>query len=180
MLAATALVFAALIPVAGYGAVKCLDVIRTPSSFGNASMRQAIGLPIQQPVAGILQRQSDAIRRFTGGQPYYVVDSSGGSLIGVSAMAGNPSPQYYIELRKGIFDGAVAQAVIAELRNKSFVIANKTDYDLFQTNASPDGNMRTILTYVAGHYDKMATFDFAPADPPHEFIVGFYILKRRN
>jgi len=26
----------------------------------------------------------------------------------------------------------------------------------------------------------MATFDFAPADPPHEFIVGFYILKRRN
>jgi hypothetical protein len=176
----TVLIAVGIVPALGYGVVKPLALLNTGTSYGTAQMRNAVGLPIKQPIAGILERQAKLLHHTVENQPYYVVDSSGGSLIGLSVMAGNPNPQYYIELRKGIYDRAVAQAVITELQSRPFVVVNKTDYDLFQARALHDDNMRTILAYVAGHYDKVSTFDFTPNDPPHEFIIAFYVLKRRN
>jgi hypothetical protein len=177
--AACVLAIAAL-PVMAYGLAKPVGVLRTPSTMGNKDMAKTIALPLAQSEAANLAGQLAVLRRTVAGKSYYVVDSSGGTLVGLAAMIESPAPQYYVEMRDGIMDQAVTDRVLAEIAQRPYVVVNSDDYGRHARGEITDLQLQQVMAYVDGHFTVTDEYHSPQQTGPDNHILSFKVFRKKD
>lgn len=168
-----------LIPVLALGIFRSISGLRVEAEPGSPAMQRVIGLPLNKDIAAELGRQLEVIRRNVRGEPYYVVDSSGGTLIGLATLEDNKLPQYYVEMRSGILDDEVVAAIKADLATRQFVIVNAGDY-VRRDQAGFDSHMREILAYIDRQYVQVDAYQGPqPRTAPIAQLLDFIVMRKR-
>lgn len=168
-----------LLPVLALGAFRGGAALRADTVSGSPVMQRLIGIPLQKDIAEELARQLDVVRRNVRGAPYYVIDSSGGTLIGLATLEDNRLPQYYVEMRPGILDMEVVAAIKADLATRPFVIVNADD---FANRDQPgfDPFLRNLIRHIDSEYVRVDAYQGPkPRPAPIAQILDFIVLRRR-
>ena len=167
-----------LLPVIAAAVVKASSTPLPNSVFGSPAMQDFIGLPLRPEVAKELERQLSVIRRSVSGAPYYIIDSSGGTLIGLAVLEDNILPQYYIEMRRGMLTKEIVEAVTRDLDNRPFVIVNERDF-VNRGDIGFDPLLAEIITYIDDHYSEVdAYITPEPKSPFSPQLMSFLVFRR--
>lgn len=168
-----------LLPVLALGVYRAAATALAETAMGSPAMQRVIGMPLQRQIAEELARQIDVIRRNVRGGPYYVIDSSGGTLIGLATLEDNRLPQYYVEMRSGILDDEVVAAIKADLVTRPYVIMNANDY-LRRDTAEIDPHLRELLLHIDRHYIQVDAYRGPqPRPAPIVQILDFIVMRRQ-
>jgi len=149
--------------------------IKTCSS-SNKKVQKIIGMPMEKRLSEEIDKQVAVVERSVKGAPYYVVDSSGATLITLMTFVNNRYPQYYLEMRKGILNQEVTEAIINSLKQVPFVLVNYNDYQNYLSRQQDDVCMKEILDFVDKNYVEIEHYE-APKDPSISHILSFSIMK---
>jgi hypothetical protein len=168
-----------LLPVLALGTYRGISALQAETVSGSPVMQRAIGLPLQKDIAEELAHQLEVIRRNVRGEPYYVIDSSGGTLIGLAALEDNKLPQYYVEMRAGILDDEVVAAIKADLTTRPFVIVNADDYAR-RDQMELDSHLKEILIYIDRRYVQVDAYEGPqPRPAPIAQLLDFIVMRKR-
>lgn len=173
------LIIILVIPIILYSIYQPLNISRIETSHGSPQVEKAIGMPMEKRLAEELSQQAAVINRATQGNPYYVIDSSGESLTSLMAIENNLYPQFYTEMRKGIMNQEVTQAIISSLQQVTFVLVNSNDYQKYLAKQQDDPNMAQILKFINENYVIVDQYE-APKEKSSSIsqIYSFLILKK--
>ncbi|MBA7518903.1 hypothetical protein ES705_10977 [subsurface metagenome] len=141
-------------------------------------VQEIIGLPMEKRLAEEIDKQVAVVERSVKGAPYCVVDSFGATLATLITLVNNHYPQYYLEMRKGILNQEVTNAIISSLKEVPFVLVNYNDYRKYLSKEQEDLFMRQILDFVDKNYVEIDHYE-APKDPSLSHILSFSIMKKR-
>ena len=95
------------------------------------------------------------------------------------AIENNLYPQFYTEMRKGIMNQEVTQAIISSLQQVTFVLVNSNDYQKYLAKQQDDPNMAQILKFINENYVIVDQYE-APKEKSSSIsqIYSFLILKK--
>ncbi len=178
--AAATMMALALVPVVIHALSRPVAILRMETATGTPDLQQVIGMPMQKDIARELASQVDVLRRTILGAPYFIVDSSGGILIALAALVDTVLPQYYIEMRNGILDREVTEAIKTEIATRPFVVVNADDFE--RRNASEtDPYLREIIAFIGQRFTAVDLYR-PPVPKPASFhhLLGFIIMKNRS
>jgi hypothetical protein len=168
-----------LLPVLALGLYRGISAMHMETASGSPVMQRVIGLPLQKDIAKELARQLELIHRNVRGEPYYVIDSSGGTLIGLATLEDNKLPQYYVEMREGILDDEVVAAIKTDLATRPFVIVNAGDYTR-RDQVGFDPHLRGILAYIDTQYVQVDAYAGPqPRPAPIAQMSDFIVMRKR-
>ncbi len=167
-----------LLPVFLFAAAKPLVALKAETSHGSGPVRAVMGLSMEKPIAEELERQVEAVRRSINGRPYYVIDSSGSTLITLSNFAGNPYRQYYLEMRRGILNSEATDAIISALGEVPFAIVNRKDYENYLSGGQEDPFMSRILAFVHENFEPVDGYE-RPEGFGDAHILSFLVMEKR-
>jgi hypothetical protein len=168
-----------LLPMLVLGGYRAVSALRMETESGSPVLQRKIGVAMQKDIAVELSRQVEVIQRSVRGQSYFVVDSSGGTLIGLAALEDNGQPQYYVEMRPGIFDREVVEAIKIDLAKRPYLIVNSDDY-AHRNDAGVDPSLHEIISFIDEHFvltDRYTKLN-ASSDTTSQ-IRNFLIMRRR-
>lgn len=168
-----------LLPVLALGGYRAVSASKMETESGSPALQRMIGVPMQKDIAAELDRQIEVIRRSVQGQPYYVIDSSGGSLIGLAMLEDNRLPQYYIEMRPGVLNEEVVEAIKANLDKRQYVVVNADDY-ANKNEAEMDAGLHRVINYIDEHYVLIDSYTKPKASSDTiSAMKNFLVMKRR-
>lgn len=168
-----------LLPVLALGGYRAVSALKMETASGSPALQRVIGMPMQRDIAAELDRQIEVIRRSVQGQPYYVIDSSGGSLIGLAMLEDNRLPQYYIEMRPGTLDKEVVEAIKMDLAKRQYVVVNADDY-ANKNEAEMDAGLHQVINYIDKHYVLIDSYTKPKASSDTiSAMKNFLVMKRR-
>jgi hypothetical protein len=169
-----------LIPHVLNSFIKLAKLPQIATSYGSETLQRVIGLPIEKRLSEELDKQIATIQRSVGGQKYYVIDSSGMTLTSLLALVNNKYPQYYLEMRKGIFNNEVIAAIKGDLTQMPYVIVNKNDFERYENNTLDDPYLTDLLAFVTDYFEPVAIYE-APKEwyqsAGHQ-VLSFIVLKK--
>ena len=168
----------AAVPVLGYALAKPIGVLRAPATLGDSNMARTINIPIVRSEADGVAGQLAVLRRTVAGSSYYVIDSTGGTLIGLASMIESPKPQYYIEMRDGILDQAVTDQALRDIADRSYAVVYSGDYDSFRQGKAIDPQLRELLTFINAHFTVVDQYQAPNKRGPDNHILGFKVFRR--
>jgi len=147
---------------------------------GGTVLDRVVSMPMRTQIAEELNRQIEVISRNVIKEPYYIIDSSGADLMSVAALIGTMKPQYYVEMRDGILDNRVVNAIIEDLETRDWVLVNSSDFDNRKSEDS-DVHLRELLQYIDGKYDIVDAYK-KPADGSRYTggLVSFYVMGAKQ
>lgn len=174
-------VLASLVLLAiAHSALRLVAVFRLETATGSVAVERIVGLPMQREIATALSRQVEVLQRSMHGAAYSVIDSSGGTLIGLATLVGNRLPQYYVEMRPGILSRAVVDAIKVDILRRPFVIVNLDDYSRRRT-PDADPYMREMLDFVDLNFVQVDIYcGVVPVPAPAAQILDFVVMQQRS
>lgn len=168
-----------IIPVVLYAVYQPIALSRIETSYGSPKVEKAIGMPMEKKLADELSKQVAVIERATHGSPYYVIDSAGATLASLMAIENNNYPQYYLEMRKGIMNQEVTDAIISSVQKVPFVLVNYDDYQKYLQEQQDDPYMTQILDYIQKNYTIVDQYEESKEQSPSiSQIHSFLIMKK--
>lgn len=165
-----------LLPVFALGGYRVVSALKMETEPGSPILQRMIGVPLQKEIATELDRQVEVIKRSVQGRPYYVIDSA---LVVLATLVDNRLPQYYIEMRPGILDGAAVEAIKADLIKREYVIV-QTDQYARRNDVDMDHDLREIINFVDAHYVMTDSYTkpITGSDKISQ-IQNFLVMRRR-
>ena len=167
-----------VIPVIMFSIYQPIAIFGIATSYGSENVENAFGLPIEKKLAEEISMQVAVVERATQGSSYYVIDSSGGTLASLMAIENNYYPQYYLEMRKGILNQEVTDAVISSLQQTPFVLVNYNDYQKYLSGQQDDPFMAQILDFVYKNYVIVDRYEEPSLRIPQ--ILSFLIMEKKS
>ncbi|MFA4955718.1 MAG: hypothetical protein WC556_01930 [Candidatus Methanoperedens sp.] len=168
-----------MIPVVMYSVYHPLLVSKTSTSYGYEQIEKIIALPMEEKLSEELSKQVAVVKNAINGSSYYVIDSTGQSLATLMAIEDNHYPQYYLEMRKGIMNQEVTNAIISSIQEVSYVMVNSNDYQKYLSGQQDDPFMAQILKFVNENYVIVDQYEVPKEKSPStEQIQSFLIMKK--
>ena len=170
-----------LVPHAMNSFIKLTNLPQIATTYGSETLQRVIALPIEKRLSEELDKQVATIQRSVGGDKYYVIDSTGQTLTSLLALVNNKYPQYYLEMRKGIFNNEVIAAIKDDLTHVPHAIVNKNDLERYENNTLDDPYLIDLLAFVRDKFKPIDVYE-APQDwlPSVSQVYGFIVFKRNH
>jgi len=125
-------------------------------------INRRLKLPVERNLVEELEKQVMIIKNSTKGCPYYVIDSSGGVLFTLCTFINNIYPQYYIEMREGILDAKVADAIIETISQLEFIVVNFADYENYINKRIRDPFFYEIFQFIVTNFKIYDVYKLPP------------------
>lgn len=170
-----------LIPISGLQVTKWWELreLNNNDPAPPVEVRSVVGIPLAKPLSHELERQIETIKaNVPRGCSYYVVDSSGGSLVGLAAIVPNGIKQVYIELRPGLLNDAAVDLVGNQLASVDFALLRKKDMDDYVTGAARGAKIEPVLAKLHDEFTVTATYIRQVNEKGMEGFEDFVILRR--
>ena len=167
-----------IIPIIMYSVYQPIVVSRITTSYGSEQVERAIGIPMEKSLADELNKQAGIVKRVTQGSSYYVIDSSGATLMTLMTIENNHYPQFYLEMRKGILNQEVTYAIIFSLQQTPFVLVNYNDYQKYLSGQQDDPFMAQILDFVHNNYVIVDRYEEPSTHISH--LLSFLIMEKKS
>lgn len=164
-----------VIPALRHGLSNPFGIARMDISYGSDEMRAKINIGIKKSLADELSKQLSVINRSTQGNPYYVIDQSGGTFTGLISMIDNKILQYYIRSDKEMLNKNVVNAHIAELNKIPFVVAEADGYDHNQPVSGHNQFNNILWSFIKHNFMEVDRFTATA-----EHLYSFVVLKKKD
>lgn len=173
------LMLAMIIPGIAYSIHQSITLSDIETSYGTEHMKNVIGMPIEMNLADEIETQLAIIRRTTQGAPYYVIDTTGATLPWLMAIENNKYPEYYLEIRKGIMNKEVTEAIKISLQQVPFVVVDDGGYQKYLNKEIDDPYHEEILDFVNKNFVLIDRYE-EPEEkkPSFSLIQSFIIMKK--
>lgn len=170
---------ALLAAVAAFGAKTAVRAARPapPVSPGPAEVQRVVGLPLSAPLAGQFERQIEAVKRWTEGRPFFVLDASE-QLTSLLALVPSRHRQHSLVMRRGVLTEEVRLAILTSLGEVDFVVVNGEAYDEFEAGRTADPAMASLLAYVRENFRPAARVDRPRDEPSLAHFADLVVMKR--
>lgn len=175
------LMIAMLIPLMVFSVLQFTALAGVETSYGSDAVKKVIGMPIEKSLAEEIESQITVVRRATQGSQYYVIDTTGATLPWLMAIENNRYPEYYLEMRKGIMNKNVTEAILSSLQNMPFVLVDSGGYQKFLDGQIDDPYQSEILDFVQRNYVIIDRYE-EPEEmkPAFSLIQSFIIMKKKT
>lgn len=153
---------------------------RGPTALGGPDLRERVGVKVPAELARELDRQVETLRRAAPG-PYYVIDSSGETLVSLAAIVDNGFPQYYVEMRLNAMDDRVADAVIAGLETTPYAVVNAADVERFEAGVRRDPPFDRVMAFVEKRFAAKERYDAPrPSSGVLAQVTSFVVFAKKR
>ena len=178
---ATGLMALLLLPVLGFAAINLAGQARMSKTPGTMAMRQTVNLPLETAMEQELARQMAILEGAVGNAPFYVLDSTSGTLWSLNALHAGPPPQYYQLMQPGLVDEKTLPAVMKEMTDCTFVVVNRQEYDRAANGGTGDPGLDALYRAVREKYAPLASY-VGPSSRPTTWhnILDFTVMRRRS
>lgn len=170
-----------LIPISGLQMSKWWELreLNNNDLTPSVEVKSVVGIALAKPLSSELARQIEIINaNVSSGCSYYVVDSSGGSLIGLAAIAPNGIKQVYIDLRPGLLNTTAIDLVNNQLESVDFALLRKKDMDNYVVEAARGTKIEPVLAKLHDEFTVTATYIRQGNEKGKEGFEDFVILRR--
>ena len=164
-----------VIPALRYDLLNPFVRARMEISYGSDEMRKKINMRIKKSLADELSKQLSVINRSTQGNPYLVIDQSGGTFTGLISMIDNKILQYYIRSDKEMLNRNVVDAQIAELNKIPFVVAEADGYDHNQPASVHNQFSNILWSFIKHNFIEVDRFTATA-----EHLYSFVVLRKKD
>jgi len=173
------LMIAMIIPVVAYSAHQSVTLSDMGTSYGTGNVKKVIGMPIEKDLAGEIETQLAVVRRTTQGAPYYVIDTTGATLPWLMAIENNRYPEFYLEMRKGIMNKDVTEAIKKSLQQVSFVVVDDYGYQKYLNKEIDDPYQEEIMDFVNKNYVLIDRYEEPEKKKPSFSLIQSFIVMEK-